>query len=245
MLGVVVMKLESCKIALCLSGQPRYLKIGYEYLKRYLLDVYDIDVFVHTWWDFDKIGKQFQLSEHMNYGRQCVLEESTLSDIYSLYKPKSFMYEQSKNFVCASNVDYGKCLPNSVYSMFYSIHKANELKCLHEQSSDFKYDIVIRSRFDIIINNLNFGDIDLNSYFVSGEIYRTEQQCIPNDQFCLSSSENMDIYSDVYNQLKTYETSNVPFVGERILKHHLIDMHSKSITFCGENVLDVNIVKNR
>lgn len=239
------MKLESCKIALCLSGQPRYVKLGYQYIKKYLLDAYDVDMFVHTWLDFDKIGQPFQLSEHMNYGRQCILEESTLSDIYNLYKPKSFMYEQSKDFSCATNVDYGKCIPNSVYSMFYSIYKSNELKCLHEQSLKFKYDIVVRCRFDIIINSFNFNEFDSNNYFVSGEIHRSGQSYVPNDQFCLSSSENMDVYSDVFNQLKLYESSDIPFVGERILKHHLLDINSKQVSFCDENVLDVNIVKNR
>ena len=37
------------KIALCLSGQPRCVKEGYEYYKKNLLDHYDVDVFCHVW----------------------------------------------------------------------------------------------------------------------------------------------------------------------------------------------------
>ncbi len=37
------------KIALCLSGQPRCVKQGYEYHKKNLLDHYDVDVFCHVW----------------------------------------------------------------------------------------------------------------------------------------------------------------------------------------------------
>ena len=37
------------KLALCLSGQPRSYAKTYEYLKQNLLDVHDVDIFIHTW----------------------------------------------------------------------------------------------------------------------------------------------------------------------------------------------------
>ena len=37
------------KIALCLSGQARSVKAGYEFHKRNILDGTDVTVFIHTW----------------------------------------------------------------------------------------------------------------------------------------------------------------------------------------------------
>ena len=37
------------KIALCLSGQARSVKQGYEYVKKNLLDGNDVTVFCHVW----------------------------------------------------------------------------------------------------------------------------------------------------------------------------------------------------
>ena len=37
------------KIALCFTGQARSFQKGFEYYKKNLLDVYDVDVYIHTW----------------------------------------------------------------------------------------------------------------------------------------------------------------------------------------------------
>ena len=44
------------KIAICLSGQPRYLEYGYFFIKKFILDKYSVDTFIHTWFDESYIG---------------------------------------------------------------------------------------------------------------------------------------------------------------------------------------------
>ena len=46
------------KVALCLSGQPRVIEVGYQKLKAALLDHNDVDVFVHTWFDPDNLSTE-------------------------------------------------------------------------------------------------------------------------------------------------------------------------------------------
>lgn len=238
------MKLESSKIALCLSGQPRYVSIGYEYIKKHLLDKYDVDVFVHTWFDVENVNKQFEFSPHLMYNRTGKLEENVIETITNLYHPKKIEVSQSIKFE-TFDVDYGLCLPNSVHSMFYSIYKSNSLKKQYESVNDFKYDVVIRCRFDVIIDNFLLEDINDDEYYVSGEIHRSGQFNVPNDQFCLSSSENMDLYSDLYNSLLKYKESGFKlFVGEHLLKHHIVEANNKKFNFC-DGLLSINIVKNR
>jgi len=239
------MKLESCKIALCLSGQPRYVHEGYLNIKKHILDKFNVDVFVHTWYNENDIGKQFELSPNLNYNRQCKLEPTVISDIIELYKPIKIAHEIPKSFQTYGSVDYGLCLPNSVHSMFYSICKSNELKRIYETEHDFIYDLVIRCRFDVEINSFSIEDVDDSVYYVSGEIHRSCQLNVPNDQFCISSSFNMDLYSNLYNKLDEYYINGFKlFVGEQLLKHHLIEVNNKSVVFCGSE-LDINIIKNR
>ena len=43
------------KVALCLSGQPRVVEVGYHKLRASILDHNDVDVFIHTWFDKDNL----------------------------------------------------------------------------------------------------------------------------------------------------------------------------------------------
>lgn len=236
------MKLSSGKLALCLSGQPRYLDVGYNSIKQ-LLDFYDIDVFIHTWYDEDLVGQQYEMSELLRYNRRCIREKNVIDNIKMLYSPKQIIHEPSRIFE-TYDANYGLCLPNSVHSMFYSIYKSNELKKLFEFENKFTYDAVIRCRFDIVIENFLLDDIDTSKYYVSGEIHRSGQYNIPNDQFCISSSSNMDLYSNLFNNLEQYYKNGFrEFVGERLLSYHITTINNKQFDF-SENKLTINIVKN-
>lgn len=229
------------KIALCLSGQPRYIVDGYKDIKKHLLDKYDVDVFIHTWFDNDMLGKKFDFSPNNTYGRTGILLPNTIEIIGDIYKPLGFEYEGQKHFDMYSDVNYEKQSPISMYSMYYSILKANDLKKKQEQNCGVKYDLVIRCRFDIVFNtfNINLETIDDSFIWVSGEI-----EPYPNDQFAVSSSENMDYYSNLYNMINDYYIKGYrSFVNERILKHHLIDVGGKKIHYTNNNELLCNIIK--
>jgi hypothetical protein len=89
-------------------------------------------------------------------------------------------------------------LPSS-HSMYLSIQLANDLKIAYERDNNFKYDCVIRLRNDFelrpnfptnILNELNYIHV---REFGSGGI---------NDQFALSTSENMDLYSQCFDYIE-------------------------------------------
>lgn len=236
------------KIALCLSGQPRYLDDGYNQIYNNLLSKYDIDVFVHTWWDETEIGKKFVLSEKLKYGRECKIEEDTLDKIIRYYKPKIFYNETQKKFNIYEDVNYGLLNPISPYSMYYSIMKSNQIKSMYELDKEFKYDLVIRCRFDIMFKtfNLDLNNLDSNLIYVSGEIDSNGQKNTPNDQFAISSSANMDYYSDLYSNLEKYKLLGFKnFIGEELLKHHIIDNSDKKIYFTKKNELLCDVIKNK
>jgi len=234
------MKTNKRKIALCLSGQPRYIIDGYNQIKTHILDKYDVDVFIHTWFDETKTGERFDFSPNNTYGRTGVLEPNTLVLISELYNPLALVYEKKIDFNTYNDVNYEKQRPLSLYSMYYSILKSNELKSKYEVEKQFKYDLVIRCRFDIIFNtfNLDLETINTDLVYVSGEI-----NPYPNDQFAVSNSENMDKYASLFNNIKLYYGKGFKeFVNEKILRYHISEQNLK-IYFTNNNELLVNIIK--
>jgi hypothetical protein len=207
------------KIALCLSGQPRYLNEGYAGIYKNILSKYSPDIFVHTWWDNSMKNKKMDLSSSLSYNRTYYWEKNTLDLIESLYSPKVLFHQKQLEFETHSNVNYEFCTPNNVHSMFYSIERSNELKKNYEIKNNFVYDAVIRCRFDTQFNkfDINLLNIDLN-YINCDNL----SHGFPNDQFAISTSENMNRYSSVYSNLEKYQKSGwTGFIGERLLKYHL------------------------
>ena len=39
------------KVAICISGLPRNYEQGFKELKKWFLNKYDCDVYIHTWYD--------------------------------------------------------------------------------------------------------------------------------------------------------------------------------------------------
>lgn len=204
------------KIALCLSGQPRMLERGYDQLYKQLISSHNVDVFVHTWFSPTMVDTSYQ-------GRRGTYPctKHTLQKIMELYSPVIMMHEPQKIFNTPVDGIYESCFPNSVYSLFYSLMMSNKLKSFHEKANNFIYDIVIRSRFDIIFAKpfmLDLQKINLTKI----NVCIAGHPDIPNDQFALGDSQNMDQYSEVYTNIEKYYNAGFKhFVGEHLLGHHL------------------------
>jgi hypothetical protein len=203
------------RIAVCLSGQPRFLDNGYQQIFEKIISKYnDVDFFIHTWWNDDELNAK---GANRNY----TFNVDTLKIIMDYYKPRIILNEPQMNFNIYKDVDYETINPISPYSMFYSIKIANDLKSYYENKNNFKYDVVIRCRFDISIENfdINLSEIDLSYIYTD-----TVGNDFPNDQLAISSSENMDYYSSLYDKINDYYNEGFRnFVGERLLRHHLKD----------------------
>ena len=98
------------KIALCLSGEARSFKQGYEYHKKNLLDHYDVDVYIHAW----------------------TLPEPDMQSYKQLYSAKVYQYENKPEMV-GYNEKYPRTPepenrpPWNAYCMFYSMYKCSQL----------------------------------------------------------------------------------------------------------------------
>ena len=123
------------KIALCLHGLFNSTQDknsdgfnGYLYIKKNILNIFDTDVFVHSW-EADK--KQ-------------------LIDI--LYQPKASIFEPQKDFselIKERGLDKLEGCPRSPQSVLSHLYSVTEVMKLPHQQPNTKYDIIIKARFDL------------------------------------------------------------------------------------------------
>ena len=218
------------KVALCLSGQPRFLEQAYnEVLKPYILDVADVDVFVHAWEpDQNQIGKSYVTGGGHQVGPP--VSENIVERIVALYKPKAYIIEPQIQF------EYGK-YPDRVmqeirsdylYSQFYSVWKSNIVrKSYTNQNPSIKYDWVIRSRFDVKLNDVINFTLDSNNLYLPTGCFHPAGWV---DCFAMSNEHIMDVYCDLYNNIDNImNTTSIGLCGEFLLNKHLANHNIKPI----------------
>jgi hypothetical protein len=83
------------KIAVCISGQPRNYEKGYQELKKWFLDKYDCDIYIHTWKDSSPMEAGHKFAQKREY-------EFTNEDydrILELYKPKTWNFQHQSHSI--------------------------------------------------------------------------------------------------------------------------------------------------
>lgn len=161
---------------------------GYKHIKKNILDNNNVDIFIHNW------------------------QQEKQNQITSLYKPKKAIFEKQINFdslIVERNLHLltnNPRSPQSVLSHFYSIQKVFEL-CY---SDNIKYDIIIKSRFDLgrinrntskeyPVQCINFNrNLDM-SYFYMADWPRFN--CGPADMWFYSGYNNMQKFISIYDEL--------------------------------------------
>ena len=195
-------KNSQMKLALCLSGQPRSYFDAHSYVKRNLLDHYDVDVYVHSW-------------KNENH----LLHLKIYEEIKAIYSPIFSLFDSPLN----SKVNDDMMVSNASHpahfctSMFYSIFKADHFRNVAELFLNKKYDFVIRSRFDLALNKV----LDF-SQFRTGKVYISKDTDGPNplfnDQFAIADPETMKIYSSTYLFLRQHYNRAVELCGHSMLE---------------------------
>jgi hypothetical protein len=196
------------KIALCLSGQPRALEEGFLYWKKNLLDCYEVDVFVHSW-------------------------KSYLNDrVLELYKPVVHIFDDYKfspehDKIYEQNCVHESSLPRYSLSQFYTILQSRNLKSEYEVSHSFKYDWVIKGRFDYALNIVpNFNSDNSYVYLPIRRYLRADNTydygfC---DLFAYGSSENMNKYMSVFEFMEDFsKRPGYKFYGEHLVSTTLVE----------------------
>lgn len=266
------------KIAICISGIPKFWTHAKNSIQKYFPNA---DVFVHMW-NIDEStinnikngisdglvpnnhGDVYRRQSYKNYTQ---LDESTLINNFS---PKKYVIEDLNNYKSNFETIRQKLISQAEHlshastnvamiSMFYGIEQATQLKKQYELENNFKYDIVIRMRFDSNIHPINnFQDTSR----IRSTLMYSDQIIIQNkywwlefdqdtvvipvgndydglcDQFWFTSSNLFDEISYVYSNLENIIKLCKKYHPETVFKYHLKDTKIKRIPiFIGINNL--------
>jgi hypothetical protein len=175
---------------------------------------------------------------------------SGIENIIRIYNPMLIRIEDYEDFymrqnIYKNNIIYNKdndVIFNSIYPMFYKIYDCGLLKKEYESLNNFKYDLVIRSRFDLIFGNIHTSCSkepyidemsleEIDDSIKNDVIYLRKDPFVGNkiindwiwDQFAFSNSKTMDIYNSTYLNLTNILNSGEENcdVHEKILYYNL------------------------
>ena len=206
------------KIALCFSGQPRFINECSQLIKSNVIQNYDIDVFAHLWFDNDLQTKPYKYGGNSDWEHQRI-EGSAIDDFVKTYNPTEMLVEPSKFFGdpdldadfelsevkywpggIEGQPDFQKRQINNSLSYFYSLCEANRLRKMYEYKNKVKYDYVIRCRTDSQIHQ----PVCYENYNPD-HIHFTSTQAPPpflNDWFNFGGSEAMEAFMGVFPMLR-------------------------------------------
>jgi len=209
------------KIALCLSGQPRWFLECSQFFKDNIVNNFEhVDIFIHTWFD----GEKYQSS--INGLETGLAHPDTIKMINEIYQPVKFVVEQPRTFI--NNEDYphrrSTTPPNNAFSMFYSIKRSIEIMSEHERDLEFEYDFVFRSRFDYAINRkFDSGVIDSleKMNFYSPHVVTHENPHCHAD-FNIGCSKTMKILGQTFDNILGLGSEGVTLATESMTYYQML-----------------------
>lgn len=212
------------KVAFCFCGQPRDVKNTLENIKEAWGYHQELDFFFHTWIPENRTPYRLDTPSDAYFdGIESYLIENLNPVKCEFQRQISFKnrYQDSPHWPIRSVF-----IPDpsqNIQSFFYSLKKANDLKRQYEIENNFRYDCVIRSRFDYLFTKrYNIKDYDLDYLNVKSDCKHTEYAI--NDHVAFSNSENMDLYSTVIDNIPKYYQEGIEFNTEVILGYNAM-MH--------------------
>lgn len=134
---------------------------------------------------------------------------------HEIIKEPQSIYDESVLQLFGSRKNPETSVENCI-NMFYKIMKCNEFKTQYENEKNFKYDIVIRLRTDTHFREPVIFSEDKDNIFIPSNL-DFGGVC---DQFAYGSSQLMDKYCDIFNNIKQYFDEGCKFHPETLLKYH-------------------------
>ena len=205
------------KLALCFSGQPRFVQECSKGIIQNVIQNYDVDVFAHLWMDEDLQNKPYKYGGNGDWKNQRI-QSNAIDQFNSLYNPVDCLVEPSKTFGDIEldqdfhlslkkywdggekEPDYQRRQINNSLSYFYSLSEVNRIRKLHEYKNKIKYDYVIRCRTDSQIHS----GIQYENYEQQAVHCTSTMQPPPfiNDWFNFGGSEAMEGFMGVFPLLR-------------------------------------------
>jgi hypothetical protein len=208
------------KIALCLSGQPRFVEEVAPYIRANICDDYDVDVFCHLWFDEQLQTEPYKYGGSGNWENQRI-PLNAVDNVIKIYNPKLYKVEPSKTFKDSTiKTDYsyypnGELVPwskhwresdepnyiprmiNNWISYHYSLNQVNILRREYEYANNFKYDWIVKCRTDSIVHHkIRYEDYKPEVVNYSGWLNQPDGMI--NDYLNFGGSKAMDPFMSTF-----------------------------------------------
>ena len=207
--GVVGSKNRHGKIV----NYGRALKTHYNNL--YNNETCDIDVFMH-YWDMDnnisdsKLIRDFKPTRYI---KKKTIDKGIGEEYWKIlnksYKKFNGNFRNKKNIIN---------ILERIYSQMYGLFYCNELKRNYEIEHNFKYDFVIKTRYDLLLGwKPNFNSLDPKKFYSlpynkQKKIHKGKDYITLTDFFWISGTEIMDDFVKIAPNFKDY-LENEDFVN--------------------------------
>ncbi len=189
------------KVAVCLHGLARGSSVQADgaFAENYstlLKKISGADIFIHSW------------------------DEDIKRHLVKIFSPVDSFFESQKNFSEEISLFRGVQFHDNTginqgdlfktLSFLYSRKKSVQLKTQHEKNNNFKYDVVLVSRFDVGYHNnglnktshLNFDPaLDMSKIY---QAYWDQTNAGASDHWFYSNSDNINYLSTLYDKLPEY-----------------------------------------
>ena len=208
------------KIALLLTGFVRSYLSNFNSLKVNIIDKYNTDIYISTWNKTQSIINSgyddYDINSFINiYSDK--LKDYIILDIDKYYADKiNITFQSRSDDVFKINnraIEHGSRWVERLRDQWYIVNNGFNL-------ISNNYDYIIRTRFDVLINNFNLLPVD----FV---IPAPHPINVYNDHFAYGNYDNMKIYCDLYSNIeKLYIDYNIDISNaEYMLKFYIENYH--------------------
>ena len=196
------------KIAIYCIGFLRTFKTNAVYLK-VLMEKYNCDLYFYV------VSNEFECDSYLNTSVSFDLIQKEL-------KPKVFMLEKE---------DENQEVQTKIKRMWFKLSTIDFIRKNIEKRESIKYDLVMRLRPDILINDLN-SLCQLIDTYEKGQILLPKDDCKSypkfnldgfqgfNDQFAFGETALMEVYCSLYSHMEEYHSEGY-INSSSLLKKHL------------------------
>ena len=203
------------------SQSSLVLRYVSKFLKKYVLENNDVDIFIFSW----EVDKLEEFKKYLNPKKMKLIPQINFEI------PEHLKGKNDKRVIAH-------------YSRWYGVKEVMKLKRQYEEENNFKYDLVVNARFDLCYNKLfDFSCLPTNQFHIPIHPDRpnygwpAEQGEILDHMFA-SNSDIMDKYSTLYDNLDEYTLPGQCPQWNTISNHFLMVWHLWKL-----NLLYLDIVK--
>jgi len=249
------------KIAICLSGQPRTWNTCYptwfkliEKIKQ-VYDVETVDFFCH-FWDYNSSPHGLLLKQGLDHHNVngIKLSDEEKQHIIDVVKPVSYIFDNETTnksrieFIKDQNSTkyihiYGRTPLHWCASQFYSVMYASYLKRKYELLNNLSYDMCIRLRCDLYLQ-----DNEINS-FIRNDLYRPEENTVyvchaakDSSFFPMHRVGDIFWYSDsiTFNKICEYYRW-LPMLGSKVLGTDSYEISTEHALYLYMKMLSIDL----